>query len=106
MTLHAKIRDLTRAFVEAVARIVLGEPARVVPVRKIKRLDELERREQLQAAERRGDLAYLRAELAKCQLTPPDLDRLAQSGVPIEEWPDEDLNDCFTPAPDSCESEV
>src|SRR5438309_384595 len=101
MTPYAKIRNGARVLVEAVARIIMGEPARVVPERKIRRLDELERRWQLQAAEHRGDLDYLRAELAKAQLTSADLDRLAKLATPIEEWPVDDLDRCFTPASES-----
>jgi len=106
MTFHAKIMDLVRAFVEAIARVVMGEPVRIVPLRRIERLCELERREQLQAAERRGDLAYLSAELAKSQLTIGDLDRLAKLAKPIGDWPDEDLGGCFTPVVEPNESEA
>jgi hypothetical protein len=98
MMLQVKMRNVARLLLERVARIVLGEPARVVPARKMDRLDELERREQLQAAERRGDSNYLDGELAKSQLTEGDLDRLGKLATPIEAWPDENFEDCFRPA--------
>jgi hypothetical protein len=101
MTLEAKLKDVMRSVLETLARIAIGERVRIVPEHKVKRLDELERRERLQKAEAAGDFEYLQAELDKSQLTEADLDRLEKGATPISEWPDEDLDDCFTPTPDA-----
>ena len=48
-------------------------------------------RGRLERAEREGDEAHLDRELARNQLTPADLQRLAERRTPIEQWPDEDF---------------
>jgi hypothetical protein len=101
MTRTSKLRDWARGLVESLGRIVLGEPARIVPERTIRRLGELERREELQSAEARGDVTYLRAELSKVQLSEADLHRLAAKGTPIQTWPDEDFNGLIAETPDT-----
>jgi hypothetical protein len=81
---------------ESIARIILGEPAFVVPAARMKRLEELEYREKLRAAERRGDTDYLRQEIDTNQLTESDLKRLERGATPLSEWPEPDA-DLFAP---------
>ena len=56
-------------------------------------------RRRLQAAARRGDDAFLDAELAKHQLTAENLSRLDKRHTPLAEWPDDDVNAMFAPRP-------
>jgi hypothetical protein len=81
---------------EGVARILLGEPAAVVPVARMKRLEQLEYREKLRAAERRGDADFLRREVDRNQLSEADLRRLEGGATPLSHWPEPD-EDLFAP---------
>jgi hypothetical protein len=81
---------------ERIARILLGEPAAVVPVGRMTRLEEVEYREKLRAAERRGDADFLRREIDQNQLTEADLRRLEGGATPLSEWPEPD-EDLFAP---------
>jgi hypothetical protein len=73
----------------------MDEPLTLIPQGQAVRLRQLERREELQMAERRSDEAFLDRELEKVQLTPADLARLSAKNTPISQWPDEDMKDCF-----------
>jgi len=91
-----------QGLVEAMGRIVWGEPVRVVRQSEWDRVSRLAYREQLQDAAKRGDEAFIQAEIDKNQLTESDLRRLAHQHTGVENWPDsgEDLL-----APDAFDSE-
>jgi hypothetical protein len=57
-----------RHLIESLGSLLLGRPASIVPTQAIDRLNQLERREQLKLAERRGDEQFLDQELAKSHL--------------------------------------
>ena len=95
-----------RSMIESVARLFLGEPASIVPRRKMDRLAQLERREQLRLAERRGDDVFLDRELAASQLTEDDLKRTTSSNSPIAEWPDEDFEKVFVDDNENCGTDI
>jgi hypothetical protein len=97
-----KLPQPLRSMIESVARLFLGEPASIVPRRKMDRLAQLERREQLQLAERRGDDTFLDRELAENQLTEADLKRMASSNTPLADWPDEDFENGFVEDNENC----
>jgi hypothetical protein len=91
-----RLRLFFRNTIEVIARVALGEPAKIVPARRFARL---ERREELRRAIRRGDVQRVRDELAKVQLTPDDLRRLGAkvpSAEAIQAWADEDWDEAHT----------
>jgi len=59
------------------------------------RLNQLERREQLKLAQRRGDEEFLDRELEKSQLSDEEYRRAKRGTTPVASWPDEDFNDLF-----------
>ena len=71
-----KFRSLLRDFFEKIARIFIGEPARIVRKSTLDRLERLAYREELARAAARGDNDYIEQEISKNQLTPKDLARL------------------------------
>lgn len=83
-----------RSLVERIARLLTGETFALIPQRQVDRLRQLERREELLMAERRGDTEFLDRELARAQLTPEDLSRSSGQTTPISQWPDEDFEGC------------
>jgi hypothetical protein len=82
-----------RRIVEVVGSLVLGRPAKIVPKQAMDRLYQLERREELKSAERRGDEEFLDRELAKSELTEEEYRRATRGTTPIATWPDEDFSD-------------
>lgn len=89
------VRGIFRSLAEAFARIVWNEPITVITRRQFNRLRQLERREELKMAERSGDDALLDEELQRVQLTADDLARIRGKITPIDQWPDENFEDCF-----------
>jgi hypothetical protein len=85
-----KLKSLARDFFEKIARIFLGEPARIVRKSTWDRMERLAYRERLRQAEEAGDIAFIEGEISKNQLTPSDLNRIARKHTPIEEWPEID----------------
>lgn len=84
---HSKMRTLAREFAEAIARIIIGEPAVIVPKSALERLERLAYREQLRDAERNQDVEYIEAEIRRNQLKPEERKNLAKRHTPIENWP-------------------
>lgn len=89
-TMDSKPRTLLRGIVEAMARMVIGEPARIIGKRELERLERLAYREQLMDAELQGDAAFVEAEIQRNQLTPADRRGVARRHTPIADWPDTD----------------
>jgi hypothetical protein len=89
------VRGIFRSMANALARIIWNEPITVVTKRQFNRLRQLERREELRMAERRGDDAFLDRELARVQLTPDELAKIGGKITPIDQWPDENFEECF-----------
>jgi hypothetical protein len=87
------LSQIFRRVIESLGSLLLGRPATIVTKQAIDRLNQLERREQLKLAERRGDEEFLDRELAKSQLTEEEYRRAARGTTPIASWPDEDLSD-------------
>lgn len=85
-----KIRSLARDFIEKIARIFIGEPARIVRKSTLDRLERLAYRQQLLKAEEDGDASFIEEEIRKNQLTPSETRRLARKHTPIEQWPELD----------------
>ena len=92
---HTHLRQPFRSIIEVLARFILGEPASIVPNRKLERLAQLERREQLRQRAIRGDHEFFERELAATQLTASDLERTRHDLIPISQWPDEDFESMF-----------
>jgi hypothetical protein len=84
-----------RHLIESLGSLLLGRPASIVPTQAIDRLNQLERREQLKLAERRGDEQFLDQELAKSHLNDEEYRRATRGTTPIASWPEEDFNDLF-----------
>jgi hypothetical protein len=93
--LSGAARGMFRSMAKAFARIVWNEPVTVVTKRQFDRLCQLERREELRTAERRGDDAFLDRELDRVQLTPDELVKMGGKLTPIDQWPDENFEECF-----------
>jgi hypothetical protein len=83
------------SILEMFARLLMGEPASVVPTRKLERLEQLERRERLRMAERAGDEEFLDQELARARKKAGDLKDAMGGTTPIAQWPAEDFTDSF-----------
>ena len=90
--------------IERMACVVLGEPARIIRSRDLDRLERLAYREELRAAEERGDMAFIEREIERNQLTPEVLAKIAKFDTPVAEWPDTDpdiiADDAFAPTDD------
>ncbi|HZK81108.1 MAG TPA: hypothetical protein VFC46_08580 [Humisphaera sp.] len=88
LTDFPKARSIAREFFEKMARIFIGEPARIVRKSTLDRLERLAYREQLRRAAAVGDSDYIEQEIRKNQLTPSEMARLGRRSTPIEEWPE------------------
>ncbi|MDB5358138.1 MAG: hypothetical protein JWN24_4591 [Phycisphaerales bacterium] len=87
-----KVRALVCDFVEKFARILLGEPARIVRKSTLERLERLAYRGQLEEAARAGNTEFIEDEVLKNQLTARERHRLVRKHTPLAQWPDVDEN--------------
>ena len=83
-----KVKAIAIDFVEKMARIFIGEPARIVRKSTLDRLERLAYREELKQAEERGDTPFLNRELQRNQLTEAECERLSTHNTDISDWPE------------------
>ncbi len=87
------LKTLLLALARHIAQLASREPVVIVSE---KRMFRLERLAELQAAERRGDTAYLQAELGRMQFSREEIDALGFKAANLEDWPEN--QDCMTPS--------
>jgi hypothetical protein len=85
-----RIRAMIQDFIEKMARIVIGEPARIIRKSTLERLERLAYRELLREAARSGDTAFIKEQIQKNQLTRGERLRIARKHTALADWPDVD----------------